>query len=550
MKRALSLILVLAMMLSVVPAVYAAEDEQILSIEENIVCNITDTTDEYGYYWVAEADGLVTVVGGSENPEETSITWYVGDGEEEYDAGAEKVSINAGQELWIFVGCDTEGEVSFGIDFVTLPGTEGNPITLLDTENTVDIAGKTYYQGKFHSATMTVTGTGAFSVTHNEETVNAVNGVATVEIDAGAANALAQFVIDGEGQFAIVFTYPVGSNQNPAELKLDANAAYIEAGNSEGYYFTYTAAESGILTVTMPEGDWVYSVTNETAGLVSSTIYSDDEDAVASTSVELLKDDVVKIMVNTYNPADMWNNPAGTLVVTASFEAGEVEDREPDVIEGNMSASNVSLEKNETITVSITPGENTTLGLNISGDPMYGVSVNDGDEDPENNILLGMQTGTSNQYYWQVLAGTTYQFTIRVMDSTGWAYSAGTVSYTFTLDAEVVEQKQEYMISETALDLGTNTVAPMENAITTIYVFAPAEPGVYTVTPPGWATVGIWGYSTALITKPGQAVEGPIKWTCTSVGQSLCVGVSDACEPGETFNIIVERTGDYEEVEI
>ena len=41
---------------------------------------------------------------------------------------------------------------------------------------------------------------------------------------------------------------------------------------------------------------------------------------LATCTVEVAEGDVLEIQVNTYDPANMWANPAGTVTVTAAFE--------------------------------------------------------------------------------------------------------------------------------------------------------------------------------------------------------------------------------------
>lgn len=128
---------------------------------------------------------------------------------------------------------------------------------------------------------------------------------------------------------------------------------------------------------------------------------------------------------------------------------------------------------------------------------------------------------------------------------------AGTVSFSVSFtpkeggDSGEVE-KAEYEVSDTALVLGDNAISLLETAITTIYVFEPTETGVYTFTAPAGAILGYWGAGSWFLSDPNSTTN-TYEWTCTGVGQSAYIGVSDI---EGTFNLNVEKTGDYTVVEI
>ena len=107
----------------------------------------------------------------------------------------------------------------------------------------------------------------------------------------------------------------VGSVNNPAELVIGENTAVLEEG-SNGYYYTWTAEETSVLTITMPEGDWTYVINNITVGTYGDTQWS-DSNPVNPAVINVAAGDKIQIMVNTYNPNDMWRNPAGELTITA-----------------------------------------------------------------------------------------------------------------------------------------------------------------------------------------------------------------------------------------
>ena len=111
----------------------------------------------------------------------------------------------------------------------------------------------------------------------------------------------------------------LGSASNPADLTIGENTATLEAGDTDGYTYAYTAAEDGILTVVMPRGSWKYSIRNVTTDeSVGPFTYNDDE-VISVGTMELAAGDVVHVNVSTYNPGDPDMPPEGIIVFTATF---------------------------------------------------------------------------------------------------------------------------------------------------------------------------------------------------------------------------------------
>ncbi len=110
---------------------------------------------------------------------------------------------------------------------------------------------------------------------------------------------------------------PIGYWDNPEIIEVGDHANKIEAGNQDVYYSQWTADKNGEITVTMNDATgWMYSVTVERADgtmYVTDTHWFDDEEVVASETIEVLEGDVVTVFVNTYDPADMFSNPEGTI---------------------------------------------------------------------------------------------------------------------------------------------------------------------------------------------------------------------------------------------
>lgn len=316
MKRLLSLITVIAIVISMTPSVLAAKDSidmdeltgKLVKLDsiDRIDVSLPEGADYKTYKWTPAKDGVLSF--DCTVPEGMEITMLQGQNSVTYtDADTKfELEVVAGGEISIQLRKTGEPAVAFTMygSFADPYGTEGNPISLEKMENQVTAkADNTWYRCQFYGADMTVTGTGEFSV--NEAA--AQNGTVTLSVP--YADAPFVFYIDKAGDYTVTFTYPVGSEQNPAALVIGENTANIKA-NSKGYFFTWTAQTRGELTLTMPSGNWKYKVNGEEH--LSTT------DPVCVIPVE--KDDKLQLIVNTYDPENPTSAPAGTLTLTAAFE--------------------------------------------------------------------------------------------------------------------------------------------------------------------------------------------------------------------------------------
>lgn len=110
----------------------------------------------------------------------------------------------------------------------------------------------------------------------------------------------------------------VGTWDKPDALKIGSNTAKIKA-ESDGYYYTWTATEAGDLTITMPSGQWAYAINNVTTSNYSSLHKSTDRPIKRSETITVRAGDVIQVMVNTLNPSNEWQNPAGNITFTMAF---------------------------------------------------------------------------------------------------------------------------------------------------------------------------------------------------------------------------------------
>ena len=125
--------------------------------------------------------------------------------------------------------------------------------------------------------------------------------------------------ITTEGENTLKFTWPVGVMNNPADLVIGENSVTLAAG-SQGYYYTWTATANGTLTVTITGENWFYVINNLTTSVYGDNQWSDSDPVVNPAVITVAAGDEIQIVVNTYDPANEWNAPAGTIAFTAAFE--------------------------------------------------------------------------------------------------------------------------------------------------------------------------------------------------------------------------------------
>lgn len=157
-----------------------------------------------------------------------------------------------------------------------------------------------------------------------EEKLTAVDGVVTAEVVSTNPREPVLIGIGNGGEeeksFTVNFAFKPGHMMNPAQLLLDeTNTAVIAAGSTDGYWFTWTAENEGILTLTLPDGNWMYLINNDTALVYGEAQYSNAEDASSIVETEVAAGDVLSIMISTFDPENPYELPAGEVAVYAFF---------------------------------------------------------------------------------------------------------------------------------------------------------------------------------------------------------------------------------------
>ena len=238
---------------------------------------------------------------------------------------------------------------------------------------------------------LNVTGSGAY-VIYNGKTYEAENGVVKVIMTEMGRRFPSVFAIGNSGTEAVTyevdFVEPVGTPSNPEEITEDGSYTATIAEGAESYYYTYTAPADGTVNVSVSAYDgewntlgWLYSVNNVTTYVYGDEHHSDDAEVVNPESIEVKKGDVLEIIVNTYNPENMWGNPAGNVYTYVYFEYPEGTEQNP--IAWNKVNSTEKIPAGTTYFV--TGHSGATMVITAEG--TYKVVMGDKEYTPVNNVV-------------------------------------------------------------------------------------------------------------------------------------------------------------------
>lgn len=130
----------------------------------------------------------------------------------------------------------------------------------------------------------------------------------------------------------------------------------------------------------------------------------------------------------------------------------------------------------------------------------------------------------------EVFAGETYKVFLYAYLPDLYSFADGSISYKVSFHTANVNHdavKEEYLIADGALVLGNNNVTILENALNTLYEFAPTETGVYTFTAPEGVKIGNWNTPFSPNDQSGDNKTNVVEWTCTAVGQPVLIGITE-----------------------
>ena len=172
------------------------------------------------------------------------------------------------------------------------------------------------------------------SVTVDGETYDAVDGVVSFIAPASMSPMMpTTLVFSNKGteakSFTVNFSLPEGTMGNPEKLEeLGWTDAVVAAGNTEGYYYTWTATEAGKVTLyisSATEGAEVDVVINNLNSYAQRSVSADgveDEFGDKVVEIEVAAGDVLNIQAVVLPDAD-WNYPSTDTEISfvAAFEA-------------------------------------------------------------------------------------------------------------------------------------------------------------------------------------------------------------------------------------
>lgn len=265
---------------------------------------------------------------------------------------------------------------------------------------------------------------------------------------------------------------------------------FYENGNWESDYY---GASANVVTMDVTEG-MAYEL------IISSYDVTEECQVKGSISYQI-KSSVVTTEEETPDP------------VPPLDEAGGSADNPLHI--GN--SHNMYIDAGQTVWFAYANSDATAKMLNINGRTTYSVDYNGTklpvDQDGYVNYLLDPES----QYAFSITNSSTYKvyFTISLANRTA------------------------YVNTGISLVLGDNNLSLSEDATNSLYEFTPAQTGEYLfVVDKG--VIGNWGTTFNPVDNTAQKGNS-LRWTCTSVGQSVLVGVAN------TTNMIlnVKRTADY-----
>lgn len=366
----------------------SAENPQDMYVGEKNTATLEANDDGYYFRYVSYEDGTLKIAMDPENETEWFFCvenrtqgffsdWYYSDSDPYVTAVT--LDVKAGDEIVVQVNTynsadmwDTPaGEVSFHATAVSGEGTAEIPYNIvgLDADITVPAGQTVYCTGRFSGMFANIFGE---NVTIENEGNAAVSewGFAMLEITGGDFFNPPVFTLTNTGEqdatYNVLMTYPVGSAENPAELwPGEKNTVSLDAA-SQGYYYTFTAYQDGILSITMDNSNktgWFFCVENRTQGYSGDWHYSDADPLVTAETVAVTAGDEIWIQVNTYDPENMWEAPAGDVTFAAAFISGSGAQEDPYQIQGL--ELSITVEAGQTLYYS---GRYSGMLLNLTGD--------------------------------------------------------------------------------------------------------------------------------------------------------------------------------------
>jgi len=150
----------------------------------------------------------------------------------------------------------------------------------------------------------------------------------------------------------------VGSQECPEVIETTGEYTATLESSSQGYYYEWLATADGTVTVTMnDEAGWQYCVNktpvdvDDYANYYSGdTHWYNDDPVVATETVEVVAGETIKVWVNTYDPANEYDAPAGTVNWTFDFaekvEGAKISVSDADAVAGKTFTVTIDISNN------------------------------------------------------------------------------------------------------------------------------------------------------------------------------------------------------------
>ena len=229
-----------------------------------------------------------------------------------------------------------QGKTRLDIKISIKPGTVGNPYEVTEyPADTVSIeaGSEVHYTLKNAGGMVLNINNAAACVMYNGTAYAPVEGKIAIRLaDTDAPITLA---IGNTGETAMAFklrlSYPVGAKENPEALELGEDTLSLAAGDTKGYYYTWTAEQDGTVC---------FAVKDITDGAAADIILTLGETSVklsdtaeaSMVSLWVNEGDVLTAQVITLPDAQTEEIPAAEITVESSFRLPANSEAYPDVL--------------------------------------------------------------------------------------------------------------------------------------------------------------------------------------------------------------------------
>jgi len=273
------------------------------------------------YYKLSQVSGMKLTV-------ENSMAYVIYNGTT-YEAKDGKVVIPAlpSGSVTVAVGNRSDEDLVFPMTVNYEPGHELNPISIggaLEFDAEVPAGGLVYFDlYRLSETNLTIENPNAY-VVYNGTTYNAQGGVVTVPaLYSANTNTPISIAIGNRGAadqvFAVSLSYDLGHQMNPIPLSNGNLSTFCAAGNSQGVYYSYTAAKAGTLTIRLTQTvDCNITITSDTVEGGTRSVSLSDNPESTSLSFKMAEGETVSVCI-VMNPINGFTYPEATVNTTVRF---------------------------------------------------------------------------------------------------------------------------------------------------------------------------------------------------------------------------------------